>query len=130
MNLLETIQQVRTLQMELEKKDAAMKVIRKKLTKGTQAIADMCMSVCVKAAAECNRSTRLQIDLKYIQISPDIKKNTLELSVYLKPPIGCRPEEELDSDDVEDIRSRLRGILNRELKAAKIPLNFGGLSAG
>lgn len=128
MNFLKTLQEIRTLDIALRKKQDAVNKTKQKLEGKVLAVIDACWPACIKAINRYNSSELLLIIAEDSQISFSLKDRKLRLRACLRYGAdGREPDEDLDHEDVNKIRLKLAPIIERELISANIPFTFGDL---
>ena len=131
MNPEKILQEIRDLQATLQKRREAVARTEEKIKAKKQVLDDECRIVCVRVIGPASMRDNKAV-MHIILGSPavivlDTKQNKFDLPVRLEYSSGQEPDESLDDEDIQRIEAPLREALDRELKAAGIPLTFGHL---
>ena len=97
----------------------------KRVDENSKIFFSACRPLCAQAVSKYNQTVPWHIDPDKFRLALDTEHNTITMKVNLLDSEGHEPDAELSKEDVLALRNSLGRILNRKLRAAKVPFTLG-----
>jgi hypothetical protein len=125
-----TLTKIRIAQAELDGLEFVAMVEKGKIQAGMRNLVGACEPVCIKAVEGYNAAPVLSLlitPVHKIRIFINPTTRTFSLIVRMRYQEGGEPDEDFNSDEVQQIQAALQPHLEREFREASIPLSFTNL---